>query len=72
MFRIIKFDKETGEFVDSMGSYPSASAARTACMQKAGEVLTWTRGAGVWEAQHGSVIFQVPAESQVSAEAEQP
>lgn len=55
-------DQETGEIVLSLGPYPSAAAARTACGVTAGDVLVWTRHDLDWVAELNGTEYRVPAD----------
>ncbi len=60
-------DQETGEVVLSLGPYPSAAAARTACGVAAGEVLVWTRHDLDWVADLNGTEYRVPADPSLDA-----
>ena len=53
---------ETGEVVCHLGPYDTASAARTAAGEQAGQPLTWTRDPETWRAERFSLAYHVPAD----------
>lgn len=60
-------DQETGEVLRTLGPYPSAAAARTACGVAAGEVLVWTRHDLDWVAELNGTEYRVPADPALDA-----
>lgn len=55
-------DLTSGEILERLGPFESAAAARSACGAHAGDLLTWQRDRGSWEAIAGERAYQVPRE----------
>ncbi|WP_339096170.1 hypothetical protein WDJ50_02455 [Deinococcus sp. VB142] len=63
-------DLSSGEVIERLGPFESATEGRTACAKAAGAVLMWQRAGYSWEAKEGGRVYQVPRDTVLEPEQE--
>lgn len=59
--------QRTGQIVRRLGPYATAAAARTACGERTGQALIWTRQDQDWTAEQDGLEYRVPADLPIDA-----